>query len=120
MNTWKRALKGTAAHYIIALVIALAIVLVILLKSSFRLRINYINALTTGGSVCILMGGLVLTAYFGAFDIFGYAFKKPSKRRKTDYFTYKQEKKEKRSFALVIPYIVIGALFLLIGLLLKL
>ena len=66
----------------------------------------------------------MLTAYWGTFDIFGYAFSMlrhggsdPGMRRDRDLYGYRERKKEERSkkeFAFM-PFITVGAVFLLAG-----
>ena len=119
MEACKRALRGRTAHVIIAAVLSVSVALIILLQRDFEHRIYYVNALTAGGAVTVLVGALLLVAFYGEFDIFGYAFRRPSARRQTDYYTYRQQKKEKRSLKPVLSYFVVGAVFIAAGLLLR-
>ena len=64
-------------------------------------------------------GLLQLAGYFGAFDIFGYAFSTfRSVRRYEDLFAYSEAKKEKRHRGnwYFMPWLLVGAGFLLVGL----
>ena len=119
MSPFRRWLKGSLAQCVIALVIGAVIALIVLIESDFVRIASYYDALTTAGAVVILVGLLVLVTYHGAFDIFGYAFKFHSTRRRVSYSEYMEKKKEGRSPLTFLPYLIVGAVILGAGLLLR-
>lgn len=124
MNLFRRLFLHSPKMYIAATVLNLLLCLVVLIVRGFDLPVFYFDALTVSGSVSILLGLLMLTAYWGTFDIFGYAFSTirhggsdPSMRRDRDLYGYRERKKEERSkkeFAFM-PFITVGVVFLLAG-----
>ncbi len=120
MNLLGRIVRHHPKHYIIAAAIAAVATLLVLLRDGFTLRIAYANAFTVGGAVTVLIGLLLWTAYLGAFDTFGYSFSTFGNRRYKNLYDYSEAKQAKRSRSgwTFCPYWLVGALFLLIGVLL--
>ncbi len=120
MSFLRRFFLHSPKRYIAAFIIAAVFTVLILYSKGFDLRINYMDAFTTAGSIVILLGLLLLVAYLGAFDTFGYGFSKVfGKKRYSDLVEYNAIKKEKRRLGELVfmPYITVGAVFLLVGLL---
>ncbi len=109
--------------WIAAAVTGLVLAFLYLVFHGFDLLFYYMDALSLAGAALILMGLLGMTAYFGAFDTFGYAFSTfVEKRRYKDLYEYTQAKQDKRSHGELsfMPFILVGALLLAVGLLLRL
>ena len=123
MGFFRRFFRHSPKGYAIALVLAAAITVLALVQRGFDLLFYYADSFGIAGGVVFFLGLLLLVSYLGAFDTFGYAFSAlGSKRRYQDLADYTNAKKEKRSheewyFA---PYITVGAVFLLVGLILSL
>lgn len=122
MNAICRFFRHPWKQYAAAAGVAVAIMGLSLLRDGFTLRIHYYNALTMAGAVTLLLGLLLMTAYFGVFDIFGYSFSTVgTKRRYHDLYEYAEAKKEKRRHGnkFFLPWMIVGTAFLLAGLLLR-
>ncbi len=122
MNVICRIFRHSPKQYGAAVGTAVLIALLSLLRDGFTLRIHYYNALTMAGAVTIMLGLLLMTAYFGAFDIFGYSFSTlRGQRRYHDLYEYTEANREKRRHGdlFFLPWMIVGAGFLLIGLLLR-
>ncbi len=122
MNAICRFFRHPWKQYAAAAGVAVAITGLSLLRDGFTLRIHYYNALTMAGAVTLLLGLLLLTAYLGAFDIFGYSFSTlRSQRRYRDLYEYTEAKKEKRRRGdrFFLPWVIVGTGFLITGLLLR-
>lgn len=121
MGLIRKLFLHSPVQYAVACVISTAIVILMLVLRGFDLLIFYVDAFTTAGAVTLLFGLLVLVWYFGAFDSFGYALStvRAEKRKYRTLYDYAQAKKEKRSIGefVFMPYITVGTLVLLIGLL---
>ncbi len=123
----KKSLRVLIFHspvkYLICLVIAIAISIIVLLQTSFKYLTNYVNAFTTAGGALVFLGLLSLVTFYGAFDTMGYAFSTfRTKRRYHDLVEYTEAKAEKRRHSNLpyIPYILVGVLFICLGLLFSL
>ena len=123
MNTIKRLFLHSPRHYAIAAGIGLAVAAAVLTKTGFVLLFGYIDALTTAGAVLVLLGLLMLTARLGAFDVFAFALTTlhGSRRYPTlyDYTEAKGTERKKREWTFL-PYMATGAVFLIVGFLLRL
>ena len=122
MNVIRRIFCHSWKQYAAAAAVAVTISGLFMLKDGFALRISYYNALTAAGAVTLLLGLLMMTAYFGMFDIFGYSFSTlRSQRRYHDLYEYSEAKREKRRHGdkFFLPWMIVGAAFLLAGLLLR-
>ena len=83
--------------------------------------INYINGSFVGGFVLIGVGGLSWCASVGAYDMFSYMFtKRGPNGYKPTLYDYSQAKREKckQNKLSFLPYIVVGAVFVIISLIL--
>ena len=83
-------------------------------------RFLWYEILSVSGSVTILIGALLTVSYFGAFDLFGYAFSPGrfgERRKYKDYAQYSQKMAEKRASGgyFFVPYYVVGAAVLLVS-----
>ena len=107
--------------YLIALVLGAALAAFNLWSRGGGLLIRWADALSTAGAFLILMGLLGLVARLGAFDTVGYGFSRIWKPRYDDLVEYTQAKAEKRSRAPLgfMPFVTVGALFLIAGLVLR-
>ncbi len=122
MSVFSRIFRHPWKQYAAAAGVAVTITFLSLIKDGFVLRISYYNALTMAGAVTLLLGLLLLTAYLGAFDIFGYSFSTlRSQRRYRDLYEYTEAKKEKRRRGdrFFLPWVIVGTGFLITGLLLR-
>ena len=122
MKRLKQLFLQSPKQYIIAGVFNIVLALIVLILKGFRLRVNYVDAFTISGAVTFLIGMLRLVWYFGAFYTFGYSFtnifREPGKRFKSlyDYCEIKTEKRRKGGYVFM-PFITVGLVMLLIGLL---
>ena len=117
-----RIFRHSWKQYAAAAVMAVLIALLLLLRDGFSLRISYYNALSTAGAATLFMGLLLMTAYFGIFDVFGYSFSTLRKQRRyKDLYEYGEAKREKRRHGdlFFLPWIIVGVAFLLSGLLVR-
>ena len=122
MNVIRRFFRHPWKQYAAAAGVAVAITGLSLLRDGFTLRIHYYNALTMAGAVTLLLGLLLMTAYLGVFDIFGYSFSTiGTRRRYHDLYEYTEAKKEKRRRGdrFFVPWLIVGTAFLVAGLLLR-
>lgn len=97
------------------------IALLSLLRSDFGLVFFWANALSTAGIVLILSGLLALVASLGAFDLFRFSFTFLKPRRYTTMYDYTEALREKRkgSGRSFVPPLILGAAYLLTGILLS-
>lgn len=115
MGSWKR--------YGGALALNITLALIVLLLKGFNQRIYYIDALGVAGAVSILLGLLSWVASAGAFDTIGYGFSALFTQRKyKDLYEYAARKNEKRSRKRrsFLPFLAVGAVFLLVSFLIPL
>ena len=120
MGIMNRLFRHAPKHYIIPACIGAAIALLSLLRNGFSARLHYVDALTVAGAVVIFLGLLGLVGHLGGFDVFGYSFSMFGTRRyKTlyDYSTAKQELRSRGGWTFA-PYLLVGAVYLAVGLLL--
>ena len=122
MNGILRIFRHPWKQYAAAAATAVLVTLLLLVRDGFSLRISYYNALSTAGAVTLFMGLLLMVSYFGVFDIFGYSFSTLRRQRRyKDLYEYSEAKREKRRRGdlYFLPWIIVGAGFLLAGLLLR-
>nr|WP_302593860.1 DUF3899 domain-containing protein [uncultured Acetatifactor sp.] len=115
MGSWKR--------YAAALALNIVLALIVLLIKGFDQRIYYVDALGVAGAVSILLGLLSWVASAGAFDMVGYGFSALFTNRKyKDLYEYTTRKNEKRSRhrKSFVPFLAVGAVFLLVSFLIPL
>ena len=120
---FKKLFLHSPARYIIGIILALFIGFLCLLSKGFEYRISYVDAFSVAGAAVFFIGLLQAAAYYGAFDIFGYAFS--SFRRKEhkykDYISYQEHKSEIKNISKLtyMPFIAVGAVFFIIGMVLN-
>ena len=122
MNAICRFFRHPLKQYAAAAAAAVLVTFLVLLRDGFTLRISYYNALTTAGGATLLLGLLLAAGFFGAFDIFGYSFSTLRRQRRYhDLYDYSEAKREKRRHTdrYFVPWLIVGAVFLLSGLLLR-
>jgi hypothetical protein len=119
MTTFKKLFLHSPVRYIVAFVISSVIALLYLIINGWNYKIYYLDAFTTGGMVTVLFGLLVLVSHFGAFDTFAYGFSTFKRnRRYKDLVEYTDAKRIKRAsnHFTFMPYVTVGLLFIIIGL----
>jgi len=118
MEILRKLFLHSPKSYIISICISSAITLLYLILKGFDVFVNYVNAFSVSGGIVLFLGLIGMVAYWGAFDVFGYSFSTFRKQSPyKDMYDYTQRKKEVRSREKLkfIPYIVTGAVFLIIG-----
>lgn len=80
-------------------------------------RFAWYEILSVSGYVTFLIGALLTVAYFGAFDLFSYAFTPNRTGKYRNYTDYSQKKAEKRARGnyYFVPYYVVGIAVVLIS-----
>ena len=119
----KRIFLHSPVRYIVSLIICVTIAIVyVAFQNGWTLLFSWGNGITAGGAIMILIGLLVLVSQFGAFDIFGYAFSslRGQKRKYHDLYEYSENKnvERKKTVYYFVPYIVVGIIVLIIGIIL--
>lgn len=112
MGSWKRYAGAAALN--------VGIALLVLFIKGFDLKIYYVDAFGVAGAVSILLGLLSWVSLAGAFDTIGYGFSTFSGGRKyKDLYEYTVRRNEKRSRRkkAFLPWLVVGAVFVAISLL---
>ena len=119
MSVWKRLFCHKPWRYAVSGIVGAAVVFLIL-RGDYGRRAAWVDGLTTGGAVLVLMGLLGFVYYHGAFDTFGYAFSTFQDRRWKDLPAYCEAKRGKRVKGgwTFMPAITVGAVLLLAGILL--
>jgi hypothetical protein len=111
------------ARYIAAVIVAIIVGVICLITKGFEYRISYVNAFSVGGAIVFFLGLLQAVSFYGAFEIFGYSASsfRGKERRYKDYYEYQKAKELKRSQSelVYIPFIVVGAVFFVIGMILN-
>ncbi len=82
---------------------------------------SFMNGTFIAGFVLMLIGGLSILSNLGAFDIFSYQFKKKGTgENRYTLFDHQQQRieKSKTKKLYFVPYMVVGALFIVISILL--
>ena len=123
MRDWfKRVFIHSLVKYIIIAVLAIIMVVINLCTNGFT-YIYFVDGVQISGAAIILIGGLSLIGYYGAFDFWGYTFsRKQLDGRRIDISEYLEQKRvKKRSKNLPYPpYFLSGIIILLISLILLL
>lgn len=109
-------------HYLASLVLALLAGLFRFstLPEGIDQTLVWYEVLSVAGCVTVLIGALFTVSYYGAFDIFGYAFssdRKSEHRRYKDYVDYSEKKiaKRAREGYFFVPYYVVGIAIVVIS-----
>lgn len=122
MHYLRKIFLHSPGHYVAAVIMAVAVGVFryCALSPEVSARFAVYETLSVAGAVTFLFGGLMLVAYFGAFDMFSYTFSSGRTGGKyKNYADYSQKSAEKRargSFYFV-PYFVVGLAVLLLSLL---
>jgi len=109
-------------HYVVALVLNVFFSLLVLWLKGFDKLFFYVDAFSVAGALSVLFGLLLLVSALGAFNTFGYAFSYfRAERRYKDLYEYTLAKQEKQAMRqkTYMPYIVVGAVFLIMSWLLS-
>ena len=110
-------------RYIVGVIIAIVLVIVCLIAKGTEYSINFVDAFSVAGAVVFFIGLLQVASFYGAFEIFGYSASsfRGKERRYKDYYEYQKAKELKRSQSVLvyIPFIVVGAVFFVIGMILN-
>ena len=122
MNFFDRIKEYFINHWIRLLfcfIYGIIVLVLYLLGHDNKILVSYCDGLFIAGATLILFGLLVLVTYFGALDIFSYAFN--SKRingKKETLYDYEERKKIERkpNSMNFIDYILVGAFYVLIAL----
>ncbi len=118
MNFLRKYIFHSPVHYGIATAINVFLTVLVMYFRDFNGWLCYVDAFSVAGAVSVLFGMLLWVTSVGAFSTFGYAFSTfRSERKYKDLYEYtkaKQEKQAKQKKTYV-PYIVVGAVFLLIS-----
>lgn len=124
MNSFRKALFHSPGHYVIALVIAVAVGLFRFstLPEGISPWFVCYEVLSVSGYTTFLVGGLMTVSYFGAFDLFGFVFTprgQNGKKKYQNYTDYSEKKSEERvrEGYFFVPYFVVGAAVVLISML---
>ncbi len=120
MGILNRLFRHSPLSYIAFAVLGAGICALSLLRTGTGYTLAWADALSTAGLILVLLGFLMMISHFGAFDSFGYSFSTLGARRYKDLYAYTQAKKEKRTAKGwgFMPPILVGAVFLLFGLVL--
>lgn len=118
----KKILFHSPVHYIIAAVLAAAVVIFRFstLPEGVGAQFAWYDALSVAGYATFLIGALLAVAHYGAFDLFGYIFS-PGRvgnvRKYKSYADYSAKKAESRARdgMIFIPYFVVGIVVFLLS-----
>ena len=122
MSFFRRVFFHSPKRYITGLLLAAALTLLILYQKGFDRTIYFVDAFSAAGGIVFLIGLLQLVSYWGAFDTFGYGISKLGNyKRYADLYEYTQKKREARGRGelVFIPFLVVGAVFILISLIIS-
>ncbi len=122
MDALRKIFMQSRGHYIAAgiLTVLIGIFRYCTLPAEVGIRWACYEICSVSGFAVFLIGGLMLAAYFGAFDLFGFVFSpgKNSTEKKfknyADYAKHQEEKRARQGYFFV-PYFVVGALVELIS-----
>lgn len=122
MESLRKALFHSPGHYIVALVIAVAVGLFRFSTLPEGMSPWYVcyEVLSVSGYVTFLIGGLMTVSYFGAFDLFGFVFTprgQNGKKKYKNYTEYTEKKSEDRvrEGYFFVPYFAVGIVIVLIS-----
>lgn len=122
MNSLRKALFHSPGHYVVALVIAVAVGLLRFstLPEGISPWFVCYEVLSVSGYATFLVGGLMTVSYFGAFDLFGFVFSPNGgngRKKYQNYTDYTEKKTEDRvrDGYFFVPYYVVGLVIVLIS-----
>lgn len=120
---FRKLFLHSPVRYVGGVVLALIIGFLCLLSKGFEYRISYVDAFSVAGAAVFFMGLLQAMSYYGAFDIFGYSFSsfRTKERKYIDYVDYQTKKRAEKSNSKLtyMPFIAVGAVFFIIGMILN-
>ena len=122
MDALKKIFGQSIWNYIAAVVLAVAVGVFrfVMLPKGIHVRFIWYEVLSVSGIVTFLFGALLMVAYLGAFDLFGYVFSpgRISGRQKyknyTEYAQKKEQNRAKEGYFFV-PYFLVGVIVVLIS-----
>lgn len=120
MRIFRKLFLHSFKHYMIALGSLVGLVMIIMWINKFNLS-RFPSAFATSGLILTFVGLLLLLSHLGAFDTLGYAFttfKTRSRRPYKDLVEYTEVKNSARKVKeyFFVPYILVGLVFFVIGL----
>lgn len=115
-------IKSPWYKYLILIIIGIILIIInIGVKGNWKYIGFYADGAFIAGVVLILLGGLSFVNYEGAFDIFSYlGTKRNENGRKLTFAEYGEvlkEEKKKKGFVFI-PYIIVGFIYILLGVIL--
>ena len=117
MKDWfKRLFLHSPIKYVVLVILGLLIFLANLLFNGFDYYTFYVGGVQIAGLSIILMGGLSMLGYYGAFDFWGYTFsKKMEDGRRIPISEYTEQKRVKRHNKNIpfTPYFLVGVIYLI-------
>lgn len=122
MDLFRKVFLHSPGHYIVALVLAVAVGVYryCMLSDGVATQYALYEIFSVSGYVTFLIGALFTVSYLGAFDLFSYVFSSArSSGKYKNYADYSQKTAEKRSSGdyFFVPYYVVGIVVVLISLL---
>ena len=122
MYSLRKIFFHSPGHYIVALVIAVAVGLFRFSTLPVGISPWFVayEVLSVSGYVTFLIGGLMTVSYFGAFDLFGFVFTprgRNGQKKYKNYTEYTEKKTESRAREgyFFVPYFVVGFVLVLIS-----
>lgn len=120
MRIFKKLFLHSFKHYMIAAGAIVGFVIIFLAIKKFNLN-NFPAAFATSGLIVTFIGLLLFLGYLGAFDTLGYSFTTFRSRERRPYkdlveYTEVKSRNRKVKDYFFVPYIVVGLLFFVIGL----
>jgi hypothetical protein len=124
MKDWfKKIFMHSPVKYVVLLILGLLIILANLLLNGFDHFLFYLNGVQIAGLSIVLMGGLSMLGYVGAFDFWGYTFSKKEEDGRripiSQYIEIKNSKRQRKNIPFT-PYFLVGAAYLIISFILLL
>lgn len=124
MYLLRKIFLHSPVHYAVAVVLAVVVAVLrfAALPADAGAQFAWYESLSVSGYVTFLIGALITVAYYGAFDIFTYAFsagrfgKGKKYKNYADYSVSKSERRSRENYYFV-PYFVVGVVVFLISLL---
>lgn len=122
MHFLKKIFFRFPGHYAAALIIAAVVgaFRFSTLPDGINAQFVWYEVFSVSGFVTFLIGALMTVSYFGAFDLFSFAFssgRTGEHRKYKDYVDYSNQKAQKRAKGgyYFVPYYVVGVLVILIS-----
>lgn len=122
MYKLKKFFFQSPGHYIGAVILTAVVAALryFALPEGVDAGFKWYESLSVSGYVTFFVGALMMVAYWGAFDLFGYVFspgRMGGHRKYKDYADYSSQKMAKRAKTgcYFVPYFVVGILVVLIS-----